>query len=296
MKKNSLTATLALLGVTATWGAAFVLMKDAIAREPFMDFLATRMTLAVAVMALAQPKRVFSTSKDTLKYGTILGILLAGGYITQTVGLEITTAAITGFITGLYVVLTPILGWLILKKKTSNKVWVGVALATVGLALISLKGQSLSLGTGELWVVLCALLFAAHILGLGRWSPNRDPYSLTVIQLTVVAIACWALALEDGYQAPTDPQVWIAVIFTAVLSTAVAFFIQTWAQGHMEASRVAIILTAEVVFAAIFSVAVGQEQLALKTIIGGALLIAAMLLVEWPTRKSADFVHPPTTQ
>ena len=89
---------------------------------------------------------------------------------------------------------------------------------------------------------------------------------------------------------------WLAVTFTGILSTAVAFLVQTWAQGHMDPSRVAIILTAEVIFAAAFSVAVGQEQLALKTIIGGALLIAAMLLVEWPTRKTADFVHPPTTQ
>jgi drug/metabolite transporter (DMT)-like permease len=296
LKKNSIWATLALLAVAATWGAAFVLMKDAINRQPFMDFLATRMTIAVAVMALAQPKRIARTDRETIKYGTILGLLLAGGYITQTIGLELSTAAITGFITGLYVVLTPILGWLILKKKTTRKVWFGVALATIGLALISIKSQSLSIGTGELWVALCALLFAAHIVGLGRWSPNRDPYALTVIQLSVVAIACWALALKDGYQVPPDPQVWIAVIFTAVLSTAVAFLVQTWAQGHMDPSRVAIILTAEVVFAALFSVAVGQEQLALKTIIGGTLLIAAMLLVEWPTRKTRDFVHPPTTQ
>jgi hypothetical protein len=89
--------------------------------------------------------------------------------------------------------------------------------------------------------------------------------------------------------------VWLAVTFTAVLSTAVAFLVQTWAQGHMDPSRVAIILTSEVIFAAAFSVAVGQEQLALKTIIGGGLLIAAMLLVEWPTKRNA-FVHPPTTQ
>ena len=295
MKKNSIWATLALLAVAATWGAAFVMMKDAIERQPFMDFLATRMTIAVLVMTVIRPKRIIRTDKKTLKYGIILGLLLAGGYITQTNGLELSTAAITGFITGLYVVLTPILGWLILKKKTTKKVWIGVALATAGLALISIKAGTTEIGTGELWVALCALLFAAHIVGLGQWSPSRDPYALTVIQLAVVGITCWAFALPDGYQPPPDPQVWLAVTFTGILSTAVAFLIQTWAQGHMDPSRVAIILTSEVIFAAAFSVAVGQEQLALKTIIGGALLISAMLLVEWPTKRTS-FVHPPTTQ
>jgi drug/metabolite transporter (DMT)-like permease len=296
LKKNSLWATIALLAVAASWGAAFVLMKDAIERQPFMDFLATRMTIAVAVMVVAQPRRIMRADGKTWRYGALLGLALAGGYITQTIGLELSTAAITGFITGLYVVLTPILGWLLFRKRASKKVWIGIFLATAGLALISLKPGVVGIGAGELWVALCALLFAVHIVGLGRWSPGREPYALTVIQLAVVGLACWAFALGDGYQAPADLGVWGAVIFTAVFSTALAFWVQTWAQGLMDASRVAIILTAEVVFAAGFAVAVGQESLALKTLLGGALLVGAMLLVEWPSRKAVDFVHPPTTQ
>ncbi|MEN9752819.1 MAG: hypothetical protein RL670_510 [Actinomycetota bacterium] len=268
------------------------MMKDAINRQPFMDFLATRMTIAVLVMVLVQPKRMMNLDRNTLKYGVILGVLLAGGYITQTIGLELSTAAITGFITGLYVVLTPILGWVLLGKRANLKVWGGVLLATFGLALISIRGESASIGVGELWVAACALLFAAHIVGLGRWSPGRDPYALTVIQLAVVGVMCWAFALTDGYQPPSDSGVWGAVIFTAVLSTALAFLVQTWAQSHMDASRVAIVLTAEVVFAAAFAVMVGQEELQVKTLIGGALMIAAMLLVEWPSRKGLDFVRP----
>jgi drug/metabolite transporter (DMT)-like permease len=97
-------------------------------------------------------------------------------------------------------------------------------------------------------------------------------------------------ALPDGYQAPPTVDVWLAVLFTAVFATAIGFFVQTWAQARLEPSRVAIILTLEVVFTAVISVAVGQEVLGLKTIIGGAIMISAMLLVEWPSRNKNQFV------
>jgi drug/metabolite transporter (DMT)-like permease len=223
--------------------------------------------------------------KEVLSKGLVLGLLLGGGYITQTIGLSMSTAAITGFITGLYVVLTPILGWLALGQKAGKKVIWGVALATVGLALISINGVSIE--AGQIWVIICALLFAAHIVGLGAWSKGLNSYALTVVQLAVVAVVSWIGAVPDGVQAPTDFSGWFAILFTALFATAVAFFVQTWAQGHMDASRVAIILTSEVVFAAAISVAVGQEVLQLKTILGGLIMIAAMLLVEWPSRKPA---------
>ena len=290
MKRNYW-AAIALLSVAVVWGAAFVLMKDAIERQPLYDFLAVRFTLATIIMIAVRPQVLSAFNKELVGKGVILGLLLAGGYITQTVGLSMTTAAITGFITGLYVVLTPILGWLILRQRVGAKVVWGVALATVGLALISITG--LSIEVGQIWVILCALLFAAHIVGLGAWSKGLNAYALTVIQLAVVAAVSWVGALPDGAQMPVDFDGWFAIFFTAVFSTAVAFFVQTWAQGHMDASRVAIILTSEVVFAAAISVAVGQEVLQVKTILGGAIMVAAMLLVEWPNRKArtADIIE-----
>lgn len=290
MKRNYW-AAIALLSVAVVWGAAFVLMKDAIERQPLYDFLAVRFTLATIIMIAVRPQVLSAFNKELVGKGVILGLLLAGGYITQTVGLSMTTAAITGFITGLYVVLTPILGWLILRQRVGAKVVWGVALATVGLALISITG--LSIEVGQIWVILCALLFAAHIVGLGAWSKGLNAYALTVIQLAVVAAVSWVGALPDGAQMPVDFDGWFAIFFTAVFSTAVAFFVQTWAQGHMDASRVAIILTSEVVFAAAISVAVGQEVLQLKTILGGTIMVAAMLLVEWPNRKArtADIIE-----
>jgi drug/metabolite transporter (DMT)-like permease len=279
--------------VAAAWGGAFVTMKDAIAREPFYDFLATRFLIASVLMIAAKPSVFKKIDRDMLRKGVILGMLLGLGYITQTIGLKLSTAAITSFITGLYVILTPLLIWAIFKKKPKSIVALGAILATVGLGFITIKDASFDFG--QIWIILCALGFAAHIVGLGRWSPGKDAYALTVIQLTTVAVVCWIGALPDGYQAPKDGEVWFAVLFTAVFATALAFFIQTWAQSIMDASRVAIILTMEVVFAALTSVAVGQEILSLQTIFGGTLMLVAMLLIEWPRKDSQpeDLVYEP---
>jgi drug/metabolite transporter (DMT)-like permease len=282
--KSKKFAAIALLSVAAAWGVAFVWMKDAITREPYFDFLALRFTIAALLMFAARPKLVAHLNRKFVMRGVILGVALGLGYATQTIGLEQSTAAITGFFTGLYVVLTPVLGWLLLRERIGSKVLLGVILATIGLGLITVSGLGFDVGTISL--LACALLFALHIVGLGRWSPGADTYALTVVQLATVAVVCWIGALGDGFQGPPDLDVWGAVIFCAVFATAIAFFVQTWAQSIMDSSRVAIILTSEVVFAAAFAVAVGQEVLQLQTIVGGALMVVAMLIVEWPSRKS----------
>jgi drug/metabolite transporter (DMT)-like permease len=223
-------------------------------------------------------------NKKLLFRGSILGATLGLAYITQTIGLDLTTAAITGFLTGLYVVFTPILFWLISKKKVEKKVIVGTVTAFVALLLISFNGFSVDVG--QLWLIACALLFALHIIGLSFWSTAKDTYALTVIQLGAGSVVCWLGAVADGYQPPPNASVWAVVVFTAVFATAMAFLVQTWAQSIMDPSRVAIILTTEVIFAAAISVAVGQETLALRTVFGGGLMVIAMLIVEWPDRKS----------
>ncbi len=291
MKKTSW-AAIALLAVAITWGAAFVLMKDAIQDQPFYDFLATRFTLAVLVMIAFRPSVLKAIDSATLKHGVILGTLLAGGYITQTIGLELTTAAITGFITGLYVVLTPLLGWLMFGNKINKQLVIGIALAFIALGFLTLNGFAIDVN--QLWVVLCAVLFAGHIVGLSVWSPGKDVYALTLVQLALVAIYSWAGALMDGrYDTPVNGDGWFAIVFTAVFSTAVAFLVQTWAQSIMDPSRVAIFLTTEVLWTAVIAVLVGQEVLGLKTVLGGAMMVAAMLVVEWPTKSSRDLPVQP---
>jgi len=283
-------APLALMAVALVWGAAFVLMKDAIKTQPIFDFLGTRFVIAAAVMILAKPSVFKKFNKELVGKGVILGLVLGISYVTQTVGLEVSTAAITGFITGLYVVMVPLLTWLIRKQKVDRKVVIGVALATVGLGFISINGLSFELG--QLWVVACAFFFAVHIFGLSVWSPGKDAYALTVVQLGTMGVVCMGISFTDGYQAPIGFAGWFAILFTAVFSTAIAFFVQTWAQGIMDASKVSIYLTFEVVFTAALAVLVGQESLQLKTVLGGLLMMGAMLIVEWPNKKNPNAIVP----
>ena len=278
-------AILALFGVTAAWGASFVFMKPAIERQPIPDFLATRFVIAAIILILVRPSVLANITPRVWWTGGIAGIFLSLGYVTQTIGLHYATAAITGFLTGLYVVGTPLLAWLLFRQSLSRKVIVAASLGLVGLGIISIN--SFGMGVGDLWIIVGALFFALHIVVLGRWAPGHDSYALTVVQIIVVAIitAIMTFADGDGYVAPPDLDVWIAVLVTAVFATALAFLLQTWAQSKMDASRVAIILTAEVPWAAGLSVAVGQETLAVRTIIGGCIMFAAMLIAEWPTRR-----------
>ena len=285
-RRQELLAVLALLFVGLWWGAAFVTMKAVIDQQPVADFLAARFTVAAVSMAAIYPKAFKGLKRRDVGRGLALGGILGSAYVTQTIGLLLASAAITGFLTGIYVVATPLIAWVLLRERVSGRVLIGTLLATVGLAMISLNfDQGISFEFNHIWTIVSAFLFAAHIVGLSRWSRGINAYALTVLQLTAVAIVCWALALVDGFQPPPTFESWAVVVFTALFATALAFLVQTWAQARMDASRVAIVLTSEVVFTAVIAVAVGQETLLPRVIIGGVVLMSAMLVVEWPSKK-----------
>jgi drug/metabolite transporter (DMT)-like permease len=268
----------ALLSVSAAWGLAFVVMKDAIERQTGNNFLFSRFVVAVVVMILIRPQCIKLFNKDLLLRASAAGLFLGSGYILQTLGLKLTGAAITGFITGLYVVFTPLIAAIVLKARITLITWGCVGVATLGLALLSLQGWSI--GLGELLVLGSAFAFGAHIIALGKWSSGRDAYAMTVVQLAMCAVLTGiASALEGGYQLPPDNGVWATVIFTAVVCTAVAFVIQTWSQAHMSTTKVAVILTMEVVFAAFFAIVFGGETLTLQKALGGVLVVIAMFVI-----------------
>ena len=267
----------ALLTVSVAWGLAFVVMKPAIERQSVNNFLFTRFVLAVLVMILIRPQVVKLFTKDLLLRGFGAGLFLGGGYILQTVGLANTGAAITGFVTGLYVILTPLFAAVIFKDRISKTTWAYVFVATIGLGLLSLHGWSV--GYGEFLVFLSAIAFAAHITALSKWSAGRDVYAMTITQLIMCAILTGIASSIQGYSPPPDFGVWAVVIFTAVFCTAIAFIVQTWSQAHMTATKVAVILTMEVVFAAIFAIIFGGERLTLQSAIGGILVVVAMYLI-----------------
>jgi drug/metabolite transporter (DMT)-like permease len=285
-RRPELLATVALIGVTAIWGSTFVVVKDAVSRMPVMDFLAWRFAIAAIAMVAARPRAVLTLDRQGRLRGVALGLALGGGYIAQTVGLQHTPAAISGFITGLFVVFTPLCAAAILRKRVTTTTWLAVAIATVGLGLISLNG--FSIGGGEALTLLCAFLFALHIVGLGEWSASYDAAGLAVVQLSTVAVLSIVCAAPHSLAPPPDPKAWGAVLLTAIPATALAFFVQTWSQARLAPTRAAVVMTMEPVFAGIFGVAVGGDHLTARVIVGAVLVLVAMYVIELGPRQGKD--------
>jgi drug/metabolite transporter (DMT)-like permease len=278
--------TLALVGVTAIWGSTFVVVKDAVEVMPVTDFLTWRFGLAALVMLVLRPRSVAALGPSGRRAGAVVGVALGVGYLLQTLGLQHTSAAVSGFITGMFVVLTPLGAALLLRSRVPGSAWAAVLLATIGLALLSLHG--LSVGYGELLTLGCAAAFALHIVGLGRWASSYDPFGLAVVQLATTAVLCALVAVPGGLVVPSRASVWIALAITSLGATALAFVVQTWAQAHLAPTRAAVIMTMEPVFSGVFAVLVAGEVLGLRTLLGAALVLGAMLLTEVGPRRGAE--------
>ncbi len=284
-KSSPTIASVALVGITAVWGYTFLVVQDAVAQMPVMDFLAWRFLVATVVMIALRPTCLRGVTRLELLRGIGLGAILGLGYITQTYGLRYTSAAISGFITGMFVVLTPVMSWVLLRRKTNRNTWLVVALATVGLALLSLNGWSV--GIGELLTLGCAVFFAIHIVGLGEWSSQYDPYAFALLQIGAVAVISLIAAIPGGIAMPPGPGVWAVVVITGVVATAVAFVVQTWAQSLVSATRAAVVMTMEPVFAGLFAVVIGGNQLTPRTLGGAACVLAAMLIINLKSGRPA---------
>jgi len=270
-------ASFLLLLVAMAWGASFVFMKDVLDRQSVNSFLFYRFAMAAIVLLIVHPQILRKIDGDILKHGGITGIFLGAGFILQTYGLTMTGAAITGFITGLYVVATPLFEQFFGGQKLGNRVWVSISIATVGLALLSLKG--FSVGLGEMLVLISALCYTGQIIGLSKWSKGRDLWTMAWIQITVVTIMTGIASLLEGFETPPDSEVWAVILFTAIVSTVTAFIIQTWSQAIINSTKAAVIMTMEVVFAALFAVTIGGEVLSLRTLIGGTLVVISMYVI-----------------
>jgi drug/metabolite transporter (DMT)-like permease len=277
VKENKVFSSITLMAVAAIWGSAFLSMKGTLERLDVNSFLAWRFTIATLLLIAIRPSVLKKIDLPFLKKGVILGLFLSSGYIFQSFGLTLTTVSNTGFITGLYVVLTPIVAAVILRKNITLVEWFAVLVATIGLALLSFNG--FKFGIGEFLVLISALLFAFHIVGLGEWSKGLDTYALTVLQLGTCAVVTFLASFKSGFKAPPDSGVWWSIIYTAIFATALAFIVQTWAQSFIAPSTVGVILAAEVVFAAGFGIWLLNEPVTLRIALGGLLVLASMYLI-----------------
>jgi drug/metabolite transporter (DMT)-like permease len=277
---------LGLLATTAVWGGAFLVMKDSLVRQDVYSFLASRFILAAAFMFIYKPKSLTGLDRKFVKRAVLIGLLLCSGFIFQTFGLTQTTVSNTGFITGLYLVFTPLISWLLLKREIFKVQWLAVLVATIGLYFISFNG--ISVGTGEILVLISALLFAGQIVALGEWSDGENTYALTLIQILVSAVIFFALSLKDGFQLPPDNAVWSAVFYTAFFATFLGFLIQTKAQSVMSATVAGVLLAMETPFALFFGLYFDNDPITLRIISGGTLVLIAMALVIWSDSKHTN--------
>ena len=282
--RRQLLADGALLGVTLIWGSTFVLVKDIVEQVPPMLFLSVRFALgalALAVVALLA-RRWSGLTMSEVAWGAVIGTALWAGYALQTVGLQWTTASNAGFITGLSVVLVPVLGVFVLRHTPDGWAWTGVALATVGLALLSLRlDQGMALNVGDLLVLGCALAFALQIVLVARVAGWADPLRVTMVQVLVAGLLNAVAALLFERPAPgLSTEIWAGAAFLGVAATALAITIQMSVQSFTTAVHTALIFTMEPVFAAAFGFWLQGDRLGPGGLVGAVLILGGMLLAE----------------
>jgi drug/metabolite transporter (DMT)-like permease len=272
---------LALIGIASVWGLTFVMVQDAIALLPSMAFLAFRFIPAALIVALIFHRQLRELPPEGWRAGLLMGAFLAGGYIFQTLGLERTSVSNAGFITGLFVVLTPVLGAVFLRQRVPLLVWVAAGVSLLGLWLLTGGGGDGFSLRGDGLVLLCAFALAAHILATASAVARFDVGALLAVQLGVVGILCLAIAAAAGQlELPKGSTVWSALIVTSLVASALGFFVQSFAQRHAPPARTALILASEPAFAGLFGWLLNDERLTAAGLLGAGLIMVAILLVE----------------
>ncbi|MEO5575786.1 MAG: DMT family transporter [Gaiellaceae bacterium] len=272
-------ALLALVVVTAVWGVTFVQVKDAVAVYPLFAFLAVRFAIASVVLAVPAAGRLRSLGLPGWAAGASLGLLLAVGYALQTAGLERTTVSSAGFITGLYVVFTPLLGLLLFRTRVGRAVWIGVALAVAGLAMLSGVGAGDPIG--DLLVLGGSAAYSLQIALMERYAPRYDPVAFTQAEMLAAFAGFAVVALALGQvELPRGWTVWGALLVTGVFASALGFLVQTWAQRRISAARTAIAFALEPVFAGIFGFWLAGDRLGALGWGGCAVIMAGILVAE----------------
>jgi drug/metabolite transporter (DMT)-like permease len=257
------------VAVTAVWGWTFVVVKNAISQYPTLPFLQLRFLLAFLVMAILV--RRLPTRKELL-FGLVIGAVLAAGYLTQTLGLSLIAPGNAGLITGLLVLFTPLIDRLFGVPLRLRTIF-AVIIAVIGIGMLT--GGPSGFGLGDVLVVACAVLFALHIVLLSRWSPRLSSAPLAMVQMGACALLFTAGGSWSLRAPSTD--VWIAIVITGVFASALAYFVQTWAQAHIDASRTALIIAMEPAWAVAASVVLAGQRFGLLQAAGAALVLAAIV-------------------
>ena len=283
------TALAGLVLMAMLWGSTFFSIKALVAHIPVMDMLAVRFAIAaVAIGALGW--RHWRMSRRTMWQGAWLGLVYGLAQVFQTFGLAHTSASVSGFVTGLYVVFTPFAAAALLRERVPAPTWVAVVLATLGLGVLTLNlSTGLRIGTGEILTLISALLYTAHIVSVDKFSTQENALSLTNAQIVVVTLLCALAALPGGIALPRTGADWAWLLYLALIAGAIPIFMQIWAQSIIESTTAAVIMAGEPVWAAVFAVLFGGEHVTWQMVVGGLAMFAAMLIVTLSPRLKRPF-------
>jgi drug/metabolite transporter (DMT)-like permease len=282
-------AEAALALVAVIWGSTFVVVKQALGDISTLYFLFLRFSLAsiclLLLFANSFRKMPWLEIRRGLGGGAIAGLFLWLGYILQTVGLKYTSAGNSGFLTGLYIVLVPLMGSLIFRKRPGGREIAGIAIAVLGMVVMTLPSllAEFRMNRGDVLTLACALAFSFHLLIVGHYSQRHRTEALALGQIACAAgLSGLSLAIEPPH-AVWSRGVVFAIVLTAVFATALAFALQTWGQRYTSPTRTALIFALEPVVALATAVSLGGELLTVYNLAGGALILAGILAVELKT-------------
>jgi drug/metabolite transporter (DMT)-like permease len=275
-------ADLTLALIALIWGTTFVVIKRALNDVTPVFYLALRFSLAAVLLAIFFHRRIRrGFGRQEFWAGLRVGSILMLGYVLQTVGLQTTTPSKSAFLTGLYIVLVPFANSLVYRSRPQIREVSGAVVAGLGMGLLSMQGETFSMGKGELLTIGCAVAFAFHIVLLGHWAPIVGFESLGLLQIvSAAAVAIIAAPLVETPTIHWSPMVWTAILVGGVFATALAFVLQTWAQQITSPARAAIIFSLEPVFAWLSSWAIEGEMLTLRAACGALLILGGILVVE----------------
>lgn len=287
---KKIAADLALIFVTLTWGISFLLTQNTIAHVSVFNFLAARFTVAFLLSSMVFYKKMIKIDWMTFKYGFLVGTILFAGFAVQTIGLLTTTTSKSAFITGINVVLVPIISALLFKDLIKNEVKFGVFLAFIGLGFLTLNGID-GFNIGDLLTFIGAFAFAMHIITVGYYTKKTESIQFAVIQIGAVAFFSWiASFLLETPTIAFSTDGWLSIIFLGVFCTSAAFIVQSIAQQYTTSTHTALIYANEPVFASVFGYYLAGEILGPRGIFGAILILSGMLISEIDLRKVLKLV------
>jgi len=289
IKQNEYLSTLLLISVAIFWGITFLIIQDAIKTVPVYAFLFFRFFLAFIIMYIIFYKRLKNINKHSLFYGIILGIILFLGYTTQTFALVYTQSSIVAFLTGFFVILVPIIGYIFFKSKLGINIIIASFISIIGLYLLT-SSSNFDFNKGELFALICAVFFALHIIITGKLSQNTDIFVTVLIQFFVVSILSLIFSLfleEKTLNIDFNYSFIKALIITSIFATVYAFIVQSYMQQFISDNKTAIIFTLEPLSAAFYGMYIGNEVLSFTQIIGASFIIVATIIAQVKISKNS---------